>query len=513
MTWTGSRPASIAVIAVIAAGLGTAAASGRPGGGGTSAAADPMAALEASIVETVDAVVPSVVSIESQVPLQRMMDDSGMFPFLDPRLFFDPDSLGQPDGDADGDAERLVPQGGTGLVHRADGYIVTNNHVVDGARSIRVTFADGQTYDAEIVGTDPESDVAVIHIDATGLTPARYADVDQIRPGQFAIAVGMPLGLDYSVTVGHVSALGRGGLYPSSGPFPFGSGEPDRSLTIQNFIQTDAAINPGNSGGPLVNLAGEVMGLNTIVQNGVGGGFGFAISADLVSRAADQLIATGRVSRAWLGVTMTDLTFEKGQALDVGRNRGALIEEVGAGSPAAEAGLERGDVIVAVDGHEVVDSKDVVYRVSSHLAGDEIDLSTIRDGKVRSIRVVTGERAAGLASMGGEPAVREGRQEAEPAEAVTRYGMELSALDPDLNARLDRAADAGGVAVLSVEPSGPAHRGGIRAGDVIIDVDGEEVNDPEAVTRRLQNAPREYVPLTVERAGRQRFVVLRTMED
>ena len=326
--------------------------------------------LEQSIVSAAESTSRSVVALEVQVSaemaLQRMMPFGNPFEDMpDPFFFFDPDNMGPGapgEGEGEEAPERLVPQGGTGVIHSADGHIVTNHHVVEDAVEIRVTLHDGQTYEATVVGSDEESDLAVIKIDAEGLTPASYADMDEVKPGMFAIAVGMPLGLDYSVTVGHVSALGRGNLYPTDLLMQMQRQSTSR-LSIQNFIQTDASINPGNSGGPLVNLAGEVMGINTIVQGGVGGGFGFAIPSDMVQRVAEQLVSSGKVSRAWLGISMTDLTYEKAQALEVGRNHGALVEEVFDDSPAKAAGLKRGDVIVAVDGDEVQDSKDVVYRV------------------------------------------------------------------------------------------------------------------------------------------------------
>jgi len=474
--------------------------------------------LEQSIVSAAESTSRSVVALEVQVSaemaLQRMMPFGNPFEDMpDPFFFFDPDNMGPGapgEGEGEEAPERLVPQGGTGVIHSADGHIVTNHHVVEDAVEIRVTLHDGQTYEATVVGSDEESDLAVIKIDAEGLTPASYADMDEVKPGMFAIAVGMPLGLDYSVTVGHVSALGRGNLYPTDLLMQMQRQSTSR-LSIQNFIQTDASINPGNSGGPLVNLAGEVMGINTIVQGGVGGGFGFAIPSDMVQRVAEQLVSSGKVSRAWLGISMTDLTYEKAQALEVGRNHGALVEEVFDDSPAKAAGLKRGDVIVAVDGDEVQDSKDVVYRVAGHLAGDELSVTFVRNGKEKTKRVETGERREGLSRASGL-APDEEEVEEEDGEA-SQYGMLLSELTEERNRQLDRAADANGVLVAQVIPSAPAHRAGIRAGDVLIDVDGSAVNNPDQVVRALEKAKKEYVPVTVERDGRQRFVALKRLED
>ncbi len=471
--------------------------------------------LEQAIVDAAESASRSVVAIEVQVPLETAM--AGM-PFgnpfeemPDPFFFFDPDRFGPsgPDEETGEEApERLIAHGGSGVIQSAEGHIVTNHHVIEDAREIRVILHDGQTFEAQVVGSDAESDLAVIKIDAEGLTPASFADMDAVKPGQFAIAVGMPLGLDYSVTVGHVSALGRGNLYPGS-PLMQMQQQATSRLSIQNFIQTDASINPGNSGGPLVNLTGEVMGINTIVQGGVGGGFGFAIPCDMVQRVADQLVTNGVVSRAWLGISMTDLTYEKAQALEVGRNNGALVEQVFDDSPAAQAGIRRGDVIVAVDGDEVLDSKDVVYRVAGHLAGDELHVTFVRNGKEKTKQVSTGERADGLSRASGLSLEDVEEEAEEEGSTAGQYGMLLAPLTEERNRQLDRDAGAPGVLVSQVVPSGPAHRAGIRAGDVLIDVDGAPVSRPEKVVRALEKANKEYVPITVERDGRQRFVALK----
>ncbi len=489
-------------------GAGGAAAVPVAGDAATSATSE----LEESIVGAVDRVLDSVVSIEVEVPVQSAVVQLHQgWPFSDPfgdgdpfdmfRPFLDPRQRSQGDERED-PPERLQRAGGSGVIHASDGTIVTNAHVVEDARTIRVTLHDGRTYEAEVVGLDPESDLAVIKIDETGLPAVRYADAGSVKPGQFAIAIGMPYGLDYSVTVGHISALGRAGLNPSPSSPLLGK---DRSsfLRIQNFIQTDTVINPGNSGGPLVNLRGEVVGINSIVHGGIGGGFGFAIPADIVDQVASQLIDRGEVSRAWIGMAMTDLTYEKARAFGVDRNGGALVEEVYPDSPAEKARIRRGDVVLEVDGQRVDSASDVVYQVASHMAGEVVELTLQRDGKRKTVRVTAGDRSEGLSSAG----VETGRPEDDEA-SPGDYGMVLEELDARLNERLNRPARAGGVLVRSVVPAGPAARAGIAAGDVIIDVDGREVDTPRDVTRALERATREYVPLTVERDGRQRFVAL-----
>ncbi len=473
-------------------------------------------ALEEAIVASAEDAVGSVVSIETQVPIEvalgGMMGPHGdMFdnPFAP---FFDlpPGWDSEPGQEEEPEVERLTTAGGSGVVHTADGHIVTNAHVIEDAVEIRVILSDGRTLEAEVVGADAESDLAVIKVDVAGLTPVRYADSGHVKPGQFAIAVGMPLGHDYTVTVGHVSAIGRGNIYPSDA-FRDPEFLTQQRLSIQSFIQTDASINPGNSGGPLLNLHGEVLGINTIVQGGIGGGFGFAIPAELVQRVASQLIDTGEVSRAWLGVSMTDLTYEKAIAFEVGRNHGALVEQVFPGSPADSVGLKAGDVIVAVDDDEVRGSTGVVYRISSHLAGETIALTYVRGGKEKRVEFEAGERRDGLASSGAGAAAEEPEEEASAQGG--KYGMLLRSVTSQDNESLDRPANAKGVLVVEVVPSSIAHRAGVRAGDVILDVDGKAVRDPAGVVEALGGATKEYVPLTVERGGDQRFVAMKRIAE
>ena len=475
--------------------------------------------LEDAIVSAADGTLESVVSIEVEVPYtdpMAGMGPGGPFgspfgsPFGNPYEFFfgpEADPGEEAPSPAPDSTEPMRKAGGSGVVHAQDGYIVTNNHVVEDAHSIRVVFHDGSVAEAVVVGTDPESDLAVIKVDRDGLQPVRYAAVDGIRPGQFAVAVGMPFGLDYSVTVGHVSALGRGGLNPSDGN-PFQAQAQKPTMTIQNFIQTDTSINPGNSGDPLVNLRGEVMGINSIVHGGIGGGFGFAIPSDIVQQVASQLIETGHVSRAWLGISMSDLDYEMAQALEVDAARGAVVESVVADSPAEKAKLKRGDVIVAVDGEDVKDGNDVIYLVAGHRAGDRLDVTYLRDGRRKTVRVHAGDRDEGLA-LG---KVASAAEESDDDEA-NAYGLALESVDGAVNEQLGRDKGAAGVFVRSVVPNGPADRSGLRPGDVILDVDGKAVSSPKQLFKALEKAAKPYVPLTVEREGSQRFVALKKQVD
>ena len=266
--------------------------------------------------------------------------------------------------------------GGSGVIVRADGYVLTNNHVVNGASRIVVSLRDGREFPAEVVGVDPATDLAVVRIQATGLRAATFAERSGIRVGEWAVAIGSPFGLDYSVTAGIVSAVGRG----------VGMNE------IEDYVQTDASINPGNSGGALVNLRGEVIGINTMIV-GRGSGIGFAVVSDLAERVAEQLIAGGRVRRAYLGVSYQPLTPALNQRLGLPEStRGARIGRVEDGGPAARAGLRPDDVIVAIDGAALEDGNALVQRIVRTRIGDRLRLTILRQGQPRQVEVTTAER-------------------------------------------------------------------------------------------------------------------------
>lgn len=274
---------------------------------------------------------------------------------------------------------RAVRGGGSGVVFRSDGYILTNNHVVGEARRIEVGLRDGRTFPAQVVGTDRATDLAVIRIDAENLPAATFASRGNIRVGEWVVAVGSPFGLDYSVTAGIVSALGRAGV---------GMNE------IEDYVQTDASINPGNSGGPLVNLEGEVIGINTMIV-GRGSGIGFAVVSELAEQVAQQIIDGGRVRRAYIGVQFRDLNPQIARQLRLpARTRGALVGAVQAGGPAATAGLRPGDVIVDVDREALTEPGDLARRVLAAPIGSEMALIVIRGGRRHSVTLRTAERPA-----------------------------------------------------------------------------------------------------------------------
>ncbi|HOJ14480.1 MAG TPA: Do family serine endopeptidase, partial [Deltaproteobacteria bacterium] len=320
------------------------------------------------VADVAERVLPSVVNISS---VKTVTQQSPLF--MDPffREFF-------------GQAipkERVERALGSGVIVSGDGYIITNNHVVGGADRVEVRLSDGRVFQATIVGTDPKSDVAVIKINKTGLPAIKIGDSSRLRIGEFVLAVGNPYGLEQTVTLGIVSALGRSGL-----------GITD----YENFIQTDAAINPGNSGGALVNMKGELVGINTAILSRTGGsvGIGFAIPVNLAMSIKKSIEKYGKVLRGWLGVTVQELTPELAQSLGLATVKGALVNDVQKGSPADKSGLKRGDVIVAIDGQPVNNTASMRFLVSEALPGTTVRVKVVREGRETTVPVEVGDLSA-----------------------------------------------------------------------------------------------------------------------
>lgn len=361
-----------------------------------------------------------------------------------------------------------VRGGGSGVVFRSDGHILTNNHVVGTATAIQVRLHDGRTFPAEIVGTDPATDLAVIKIETTGLPAARFARREGIRVGEWAIAVGSPFGLDYTVTAGIVSALGRGGV---------GMNE------IEDYVQTDASINPGNSGGPLLNLRGEVIGINTMIV-GRGSGIGFAVVSELADQVAGQIIDGGRVRRAYMGVSFQELTPALARHVQAPPDtRGALVAGVDPDGPAASSGLQAGDVITRVNGALLPASGDLIRRVLASPIGATLRLSVLRAGRAQTIRVQTSERPG----ASGETAAQDPRP-------LGRFGMSLE-------------AGRRGVRVAGVQDGSIAARAGLRPNDVIVEADRRRVQQPQAVRAALRDGS---ALLRVQRGRGALFISIRT---
>jgi len=406
------------------------------------------------------------------------------------RRFFGEPSPGLPPGESPGGQLPVVSQG-SGFVFAAKqdsaphkSYILTNSHVVAGAETIRVKFSDGRESVAQIKGTDPKSDIAVLEVEASGLPALKWGDSAKLEVGEWVVAMGSPFGLSHTLTVGVVSAKGRTALGISA---------------YEDFIQTDAAINPGNSGGPLLNLNGEVVGVNTAIFTRSGGymGLGFAIPSNLARNIAEQLIETGEVIRGHLGVVIQPLTRELAQSFGLEQSQGILIAQVTEGAPADKAGLQQGDVIIGYQGKPVNDIGDFRNRVSLTAPGTRERLTILRDGKAREVTVVIGELTQEEASLPEEPL---------PTSNV--LGLAVQTLTPDL-AKQFNAKPGQGVVVTLVERESPAARVGITTGDIILEVNRKPVNSVTAFERAVKASEKDKRALLLIRAGTtQRYVVL-----
>ncbi|RMG09989.1 MAG: DegQ family serine endoprotease [Planctomycetota bacterium] len=378
---------------------------------------------------------------------------------------------------------------GSGFIVSRDGTILTNNHVVGGADTIRVKLPDGRQFSAKVVGTDPQTDVAVIRLegDVGDLPTLPLGDSDRLQVGEWVLAVGNPFGLAQTVTAGIVSAKGRSRM---------------GIVDYEDFIQTDAAINPGNSGGPLLNLRGEVVGINTAIFSRSGGyqGIGFAIPVNLARRVEQQLVETGKVTRGYLGVLIQDLTPELAESLGISGRKGVVVSEVSQGSPAAEAGLEVGDVILSLDGKTVEDVNWLRNTVSMTPPGTAVRLRVFRDGSERELSV----------TLGTLPANASAQSQSREAEEGSAFGITAGELTPDLAKQLGLPLGQG-VVVRSVDPDSPAALAGISPGDVIVRVGSTEVHSLADYQKAMGEAEKAgRVLLLVKNRQGARFVVLST---
>ena len=370
---------------------------------------------------------------------------------------------------------------GSGFLIRADGYIATNNHVVANATDVQVKLADGREFPAKVVGRDEPTDLALVKIEATGLPVLRFGDSERLQVGDPVMAIGNPFGLQGTVTTGIVSAKGR---VIGEGPY-------------DNFIQTDASINPGNSGGPLVNTAGEVVGINTAIVSQSGGsvGIGFAIPINEAKTILPQLQAQGQVTRGWLGVGIQIVTPELAKALHLPKDEGALVAEVQANSPAATAGLKPGDVIVEYNGHAVSRIMDLPRLVAATPIGQTASLKVLREGQPLTLTVTIAERP-------GSP------QAAPAAPTQGELGITLQPLTPALAQQLG-VPERAGLVVTGVKAGGPAAAAGIQAGDVILQADRKPVATAADFRRVLaERKAGEPVLLWIRRKDASLFVVV-----
>ncbi|HVY60506.1 MAG TPA: DegQ family serine endoprotease, partial [Planctomycetota bacterium] len=388
---------------------------------------------------------------------------------------------------------------GSGVVYSADGLIVTNNHVVGGEDKIVVDFSDGRALPAEVVGTDPKTDLAVIRVEAKDLIPVELGSSSELDVGDWVIAIGNPFGLEHTVTAGIVSALGRTSVIDPH--------------NYEDFIQTDAAINPGNSGGPLVDLHGRLVGINTAIASRSGGfqGVGFAIPVDMVKRIAGQLVQSGRVRRGWLGISIQAMNADLARRFDLDGARGVLVGGVLPKGPAADAGLEPGDVILSVNGKPVDTPNALRMRIASYAPGSEVTLAIVRDGKRLDPKVKLGELeddtvAAGLRRSGGAEEPRESARTA----AGERLGLSVRALTPQLARQLKLSTDARGVVIDGVDEGSPAAEAGLQRGDVVDEVNRQPTADLDAFDAAMKAASaKEGILFRVKRGELSSYVLLK----
>ncbi len=440
-----------------------------------------------SFAELAEKVSPSVVNITTSTTVAASSGPQPIVPEGSPFEDFFQDFMDR-NGEG-GPAPRRSQALGSGFVISQDGYIVTNNHVIQGADEIQVEFFSGEELEATVVGTDPNTDLALLKVESEEALPfVPWGESDEMRVGDWVMAMGNPLGQGFSVSAGIVSARGRA----LSGSF-------------DDYIQTDAAINRGNSGGPLFNLEGEVIGVNTAILSPNGGsiGIGFAMSSRVAANVIDQLQRFGETRRGWLGVRIQDVSDDVAEAIGLDEVRGALVTDVPEG-PSADAGMQSGDVILSFDGMDVNDTRELVQRVANTEIGKAVEVVVFRDGATETLSVTLGRREeAEGATPASAPAT-------EPVESEI-LGMTVSTLSDELREQLALPGDADGLVVRDVNVESEAYEKGLRAGDIIAEAGQQAVATPEDLEAGIEaarDAGRKSLLLLVRRNGEPRFVAL-----
>jgi serine protease Do len=376
------------------------------------------------------------------------------------------------------------------------GHIVTNNHVVDGATQITVTLSDRREFSAKIIGTDPKSDLAVIKIEAKDLPSVRWADYDRLQVGDVVLAIGSPFGLSSTVTMGIISALGRGNV-----------GIAD----YEDFIQTDAAINPGNSGGALVNMNGELIGINTAIFSRTGGseGIGFAIPSSIALDVVESLTKSGRVIRGWMGVAIQEITPALAKSFKLPEQRkGVLISDVNENGPSFQAGLKRGDVVIAFNGKEVQSVSQLRNLVARTTVGKDAEIKVLREGKEQTLRVKVAERPSDEMLARREPAPSAPSETIKPPDNVLA-SLKVQTLDASVMSQLNIPAKTTGVVISAVTAGSPAEEAGLQRGDVIQEVNHEVVKNLDDYQKAAAKVKKdEMAVLLLSRQGNNLFVAV-----
>ncbi len=439
-----------------------------------------------NFVEIAKLVKPAVVNIAATRTGKAGEGPQGS-PFDDPffrRFFGDEPKRDMP-------KERKEKGQGSGVIVDPSGLIITNNHVVNKADDIRVVLSDKREFKAKLIGTDAKTDIAVIKIEATGLSPIAWADSDQLEVGEFVLAVGSPFGLTQTVTMGIVSAVGRASMGITE---------------YEDFIQTDAAINPGNSGGALVNVRGELVGINTAIFSQSGGnmGIGFAVPSNLAHSIMDQLVRTGKVVRGWLGVSIQELSPELAAQFGITETKGVLVSDVMDDSPAKKAGFERADVIVEFDGKPMDSPTHLRNAVAQTPLGKKVSIKLIRDKKHKILDVTIVEQPKSMTQAGAE----------ESEESIAPTGvlsdLEVHELTEELAGRYGIKSSERGVVVTRVKPGSMAEEIGVREGDVVLEVNRKVVTSLKTYERLVSGLSKDQaVLLLVKRQGRSLYLTLR----
>jgi len=458
-----------------------------PGRVAAIAPAPPLAtgAAATSYADAVDRAAPSVVTIQ----VQKRLNNAPEANFPDDQFFQRFFGNGQGNGQAPRLRQMPAPieQGlGSGVIVSPDGNILTNNHVVDDAPIVQVTLSDGREFPAKVVGTDRDSDLAVVHIDAKNLPALGLADSDKVRVGDVVLAIGNPLGVGETVTMGIISAKGR---------------ETDLSdnTSYENFLQTDAPINEGNSGGALITASGELIGINSQIMSTSGGniGIGFAIPSDMAKNVLTQLVTTGHVRRGLLGVEVQSINSDLAQSLNLSSVHGAIVNDVTADGPAAQAGIAQGDVILKLNGTAIDDSNDLRNRVSSMMPGTTVTLDLDRKGTMKTVTARLGE-------------VQEQSQTSTGASERSGGNLGFTAVPvtPDLSQRFNLPRNATGLVVTNVDQMSAAARAGLQPGDVIRTVNGVPMHASSDLTRALESRTDRPSLAYVQRGDNMFYVAL-----
>lgn len=448
-----------------------------------------LAARQESLAPLAEQISPAVVNITTSTVVAGRTGPQGIVPDGSP--FEDFFREFQDRNNREGRPRRSSALG-SGFVISADGYVVTNNHVIDGADEILVEFFNGDELEAKVVGTDPNTDIALLKVETEDPLPfVVFGDSDLAQVGDWVLAMGNPLGQGFSLSVGIVSARNRA-----------------LSGTYDDYIQTDAAINRGNSGGPLFNMDGEVIGVNTAILSPNGGsiGIGFSMASNVVTRVVDQLQEYGETRRGWLGVRIQDVTPDIAEAIGLDPVRGALVTSVPDG-PAKEAGMQDGDVILEFSGVEVDDTRGLVRQVGNSPVGEKVAVLVFRNGETLTLDVTLGRREE---AEGAVPAAAPSPEEVEP-QTTTVLGLTLTPLTGELREQLGASEDQTGLAVTEVDESSEAYEKGLRAGDIITEAGQQKVasiKDFEARLEEVRDAGRKSLLLLVRRGGDPRFVAL-----